>query len=166
MNKTTIRIGIALVLTTLFIMACSKEDQAKSQKATTTSSLHLVVYKSPTCNCCTDWEQHMRNAGFDVESIVTNNVTQIKVENDIPLELQSCHTAFIDGYIIEGHVPAKDVIRLLKERPDIKGLTAPGMPQFSPGMQPEGLKPAGYDVLAFDDMGNTNIFSSYRKPLR
>ncbi len=103
----------------------------------------------------------MRNAGFEVESIVQQNVTQIKVDNGIPLELQSCHTAFIDNYIIEGHVPAADVIRLLKERPDIKGLTAPGMPQFSPGMQPEGLKPRGYDVLAFDDLGNTSVFTAY-----
>ncbi len=162
MKRSKFPIGsVALFLITIILIACGGKQQSESQ--TKSASLHLVVYKSPTCNCCTDWERHMRNAGFEVESIVQNNVTQVKVDNNIPLELQSCHTAFIDGYIIEGHVPASDVIRLLKERPAIKGLAAPGMPQFSPGMQPEGLKPRGYDVLAFDDMGNTNIFSTYRQ---
>ena len=142
------------------IWSCQTEKQQQTGQSTT-PSLKMIVYKSPTCNCCTDWEHHMRNAGFEVESIVQHNVTQLKVDNGIPLELQSCHTAFIDNYIIEGHVPAADVIRLLKEKPAIKGLTAPGMPQFSPGMQPEGLKPRNYDVLAFDKMGNTTVFTAY-----
>ncbi len=75
--------------------------------------------------------------------------------------MQSCHTAVIDGYVIEGHVPASDVIKLLKTRPDIAGLAAPGMPQKSPGMQPEGEKPANYDVFSFDEQGNTKEFASY-----
>ncbi len=155
------RLFFILFTMVIFFWGCSTDNQQNGTRTTAAPSLKMIVYKSPTCNCCTDWEQHMRNAGFEVESIVQQNVTQIKVDNGIPLELQSCHTAFIDNYIIEGHVPAADVIRLLKERPDIKGLTAPGMPQFSPGMQPEGLKPRGYDVLAFDDLGNTSVFTAY-----
>ncbi len=140
--------------------ACNSEQQSAAQQSASITK-KIIVYKSPTCTCCTAWEEHMRNAGFEVESIAQRNITQVKVDNGIPLELQSCHTAFVGDYIIEGHVPAKDVIRLLEEKPDIKGLTAPGMPQNSPGMQPEGLRPQGYDVLAFDELGNTSVFSAY-----
>ena len=86
----------------------------------------------------------------------------VKAAHGVPARLASCHTAIIDGYIIEGHVPADDIKRLLKERPAIYGLTAPGMPMKSPGMQEEGLPPRGYDVLSFDKQGNSKIYNSYK----
>jgi hypothetical protein len=89
-------------------------------------------------------------------------MTQIRKQYNVPDKMQSCHTAIIGGYVIEGHVPADDVKKLLGTRPaDVAGLAAPGMPPKSPGMQPEGEKPSGYDVLSFDRQGNSKIFTSY-----
>lgn len=121
----------------------------------------ITVYKSPTCGCCTEWESHLTKAGFQVTSKPTDNMAEIKNQYKVPEKMQSCHTAVIDGYVIEGHVPAVDVLKLLQERPSLTGLAAPGMPQKSPGMQPEGEKPANYDVFSFDDQGNTKVFASY-----
>ncbi len=121
----------------------------------------ITVYKSPTCRCCTKWERHMREQGFTVISHRSRDMREVKKRHGIQGPLQSCHTAIVDGYIIEGHVPANDVKRLLKEKPKVAGLTAPGMPQHSPGMQAEGLTPKGYDVLSFDNAGNTSLFQRY-----
>ena len=122
----------------------------------------ITVYKSPTCGCCTMWEEHLTKAGFKVTSNKTDKLAEIRKQYGVPEKAQSCHTAVIGGYVIEGHVPAADVEKLLKERPaDIAGLAAPGMPPKSPGMQPEGEKPSGYDVLSFDKNGQTKVFTSY-----
>lgn len=122
----------------------------------------ITVYKSPTCGCCTGWESHLSKAGFKVTSKPTENMTEIRNQFGVPDKMKSCHTAVVDGYIIEGHVPADDVKKLLETRPtDVTGLAAPGMPQNSPGMQPEGAKPSGYDVLSFDRQGNSKVFTSY-----
>lgn len=121
----------------------------------------ITVYKSPTCGCCSLWEAHLRKAGFEVTSKPTDDMTAIRRQFNVPEKMQSCHTAVIDGYVIEGHVPADDVKKLLRERPDVVGLAAPGMPLKSPGMQPEGEKPADYDVLSFDREGNAKVFTSF-----
>ena len=92
----------------------------------------------------------------DVEDLLS-----VKTRYQVPPLLQSCHTAIVDGYVIEGHVPAADVERLLDERPDIAGLAVPGMPVGSPGMEVPGADPQPYDVLAFDSSGNYEVFSSY-----
>lgn len=88
-------------------------------------------------------------------------MTSIKAQHGVPGELQSCHTAIVDGYVIEGHVPAADIQRLLKEKPAIRGLSVPGMPVGSPGMEIDGQPAAAYDVIAFTDDGSTSVFSSY-----
>ena len=103
----------------------------------------------------------MSKAGFKVTSKATDNLTEIRKQYAVPAKMQSCHTAVIDGYVIEGHVPAGDVEKLLETRPDVVGLAAPGMPAKSPGMQPEGEKPANYDVFSFDRQGNIKVFASY-----
>ena len=127
------------------------------------SAKAITVYKSPTCGCCTQWESHMTKAGFQVTSKPTNNMEEIRKQYGVPEKVHSCHTAVIGGYVIEGHVPADDVKRLLESRPDgVAGLAAPGMPPKSPGMQPEGEKPSGYDVLSFDRQGNSKVFVSYK----
>ena len=120
------------------------------------------VYKSPTCGCCADWVDHLREAGFRVEVSDREDVTRAKVELGVPPSLGSCHTAVVDGYVVEGHVPAEDIRRLLAERPDVVGLAVPGMPAGSPGMELPGGRTDPYDVVAFDPAGATSVFSSHR----
>ena len=119
----------------------------------------VTVYKSPTCGCCTGWVDYLRDEGFRVETIDLQNLDPIKQEHGISRQLQSCHTALVDGYVVEGHVPVDDIRRMLKEKPEITGLTAPGMPAMSPGMA--SLRPKDYDVLSFDAGGNVEIYSRY-----
>lgn len=123
----------------------------------------VTVYKSPTCGCCGMWEDHLVKNGFKVTPKPVDDMRNVRDEFGVPDALGSCHTGIVEGYIVEGHVPADDVLKMLKERPKIAGLTAPGMPSKSPGMQPEGLEPRGYDVLSFDEKGKTEVFTSYRK---
>lgn len=96
---------------------------------------------------------------FQVENV--NNLSPIKEKYNIPMQLQSCHTAIVDGYIIEGHVPAAEVERLLTEKPDIAGIAVAGMPVGSPGMETEGVASQPFDVIAFDQEGNTFVYASY-----
>lgn len=103
----------------------------------------------------------MEENGYRVEVENVNDITVIKRSHQIPPQLQSCHTAIVDGYIIEGHVPAAEIERLLEERPDVAGLAVPGMPIGSPGMEVEGAADQPYDVIAFDKSGQTQIFASY-----
>lgn len=119
----------------------------------------ITVYKSPTCGCCKQWIKHLQANGFAVKSKDVPNVNPYKAENGVPMQLSSCHTAKVGGYVIEGHVPAADIKRLLKERPKITGLTVPGMPEGSPGM--EGPHPQHYDVLTFDADGRIAVFAHH-----
>ena len=101
--------------------------------------------------------------GFAVQIRDTDDLTSIKAAQGVPSDLQSCHTAIVDGYIVEGHVPAADIKRLLSERPQIKGLAVPGMPVGSPGMELQGAAADPYDVIAFEQNGKTSVFASYRQ---
>lgn len=121
----------------------------------------VTVYKSASCGCCNQWVDHLAEAGFTVTAHNREDMNTIKQESGVVAKLASCHTAFVNGYVIEGHVPASDIKRLLSEKPAIHGLTAPGMPQHSPGMQAEGLTPKGYAVLAFNKEGETSIYQQY-----
>ncbi len=163
---------VPLVLLSQLLLACSTNapapvaqeiSQAVQSTAPITASEtnNITVYKSPTCGCCSEWEDHLRMSGFNVTSIKRRDMQTITQRSGVHSKLASCHTALIDGYVIEGHVPAKDIQRLLQERPNVKGLTAPGMPQESPGMQAHGKEPKNYDVLSFDAAGNTTVFSAY-----
>jgi hypothetical protein len=111
----------------------------------------VQVYKSPTCGCCTKWIDHLEEAGFTVKATDVSDVGVVKRDNGLPAELASCHTAFVGGYLIEGHVPAADVKRLLEEKPAVAGLAVPDMPIGSPGM--EGPNPEAYRVLSFGSDG-------------
>ncbi len=119
----------------------------------------LVVYKSPTCRCCANWVDHMREAGFTVLAHDVADVDLIKRQRGVPSSLSSCHTAVVGKYVIEGHVPAEDVRRLLRDRPAVAGLAVPGMPMGSPGM--EGVTRDRYDVLSFDSAGRSATYSSH-----
>ncbi len=103
----------------------------------------------------------MRDNGFTVKVEDTDNLAAVKERYGVPPDLQSCHTAIVDGYIVEGHVPAADVERMLKERPAIAGIAVPGMPIGAPGMEVEGAAPQAYDVIAFDKDGKTEVYASY-----
>ncbi len=120
----------------------------------------VTVYKSPTCHCCKRWVKHLRDNGMKVKAIDVKNVVPYKIKYGVTRQLASCHTALVGGYIIEGHVPASDIRRLLKERPKIKGLAVPGMRVGSPGM--EGHRKQPYDVVTFDAKGKSNVFSRYK----
>ncbi len=103
----------------------------------------------------------MEANGYAVQVENTTDLTAVKQTYQVPPQLQSCHTAIVDGYIIEGHVPVADLERLLAERPDVAGLAVPGMPIGSPGMETEGVADQPYDVIAFTEDGQTSIFASY-----
>jgi len=170
MHQTAAALVTALIIG--FITGCSDNSNsskpanapAVSQKesaSTTTKPIEITVYKSPTCGCCKGWVDHLRAEGFVVTTHDNENMDPIKKSAGIPGHLESCHTALVEGYAIEGHVPAADIRQLLNERPKIAGLTAPGMPMKSPGMQAPGLAPKGYDVLAFTENGKTTVFTQY-----
>ena len=158
---------ILVILSALLMAACGEEsakqagtpatDKPALQMAATDKVLE--VYKSPTCGCCGAWVDHMKENGYTVEVHDTENMQPIKEKAGILPGGGSCHTAFIDGYVIEGHVPASDVDRLLAERPEGKGLTVPGMPVGSPGME-MGDRVDAYDVLLFDENGMA-VFSHH-----
>lgn len=120
----------------------------------------ITVYKGPTCGCCNAWIEHMKEHGFRVTAVdvdAASDLMQLKVRHGITPKLAACHTALVDDYVIEGHVPADLVTRLLAERPAIEGLAVPGMPMGSPGM--EGPRKDPYDVLAFDAQGRTTVYA-------
>lgn len=120
----------------------------------------VVIHKDPNCGCCGKWAEHMRANGFVVKEVKTSAMGAIKRDAGVPQALGSCHTAKVGGYVIEGHVPAADVKRLLAEKPKVAGLAAPGMPMGSPGM--EGPYPADrYDVVSFDADGKSRVFASH-----
>ena len=122
-------------------------------------AVEVTVYKSPTCGCCNKWIAHLEANGFEVNAHDLADLTQIKLEHGVSQELTSCHTALVDGYVIEGHVTAEDIQRLLQERPDVLGLAVPGMVIGSPGM--EGATSEPYNVLTFDRDGNTTVFEKH-----
>jgi len=145
-----------------WIMAGMLAIAAMALPATQAVAAEITMYKSPNCGCCSTWGDTLKTAGFRVVEIKHDDMDVIKEKYGVSEKLASCHTALIGGYVIEGHVPAADVQRLLKEKPEgVVGLTAPGMPQQSPGMQPDVLEPKNYDVLAFDKDGKTTVYSHY-----
>lgn len=123
----------------------------------------MTVYKSPTCGCCQKWVEIMEAEGFTVVTEDVADMSVVKAEHGVLSNLQSCHTAIVDGYVIEGHVPADAIEQLLAERPDVTGLAVPGMPVGSPGMEVDGYGVEPFTVIAFDVAGNTEPFASYPK---
>ena len=122
----------------------------------------IEVWKSATCKCCINWVKHLEANGFavSVNAADPSMLDRIKRQSGIGEELASCHTAKIGGYVIEGHVPAPDIKRLVAERPDALGLTVPGMPVGSPGME-QGAETEPYDVLLIKKDGTTEIFARH-----
>ena len=125
-------------------------------------AIPIDVRKTSGCGCCLSWMKHLEENGFAPkgEDMFGGLLVRFKVDNGVPQRMVSCHTALVDGYVIEGHVPASDIQRLLDERPDAVGLAVPGMPYGSPGMGPADDR-AAYDVFLIRGDGSTEVFSSY-----
>lgn len=137
---------------------------AQSQQALPT----MTVYKSPSCGCCSQWVEHAKSAGFTVREVNTDDLNTVKREMGIPPRLASCHTVVVGSYVVEGHVPADDVKRMLRDRPaGVRGLAVPGMPVGSPGMEQGPVSGYDrYDVLAFTAAGATSVFATHGPPRR
>ena len=120
----------------------------------------IVVYRSPTCTCCEKWLEHLKKNNFNVKDIVTEDIQAIKNKYGVSAAMASCHTALVDGYVIEGHVPANDIMKLLKTKPKIVGIAVPGMPSGTPGME-MGDRKDSYKVMSFDKENHYEVFNSY-----
>jgi len=152
-RQPTRRHAVAL-LAGLPALACAGRVRATAQP-------WIVVAKDPNCGCCAGWVDHLRAAGFTAEVNDTPRVNAVKARLGVPAELASCHTGEIGRYVIEGHVPASAIVRLLSEQPEAKGLAVPGMPTGSPGMEVEGSAPDTYEVILFGAFGQ-RTFARFR----
>lgn len=156
MLRFSTRTGIVALVLALTAVSHSAVAQTKPAAA----KPQMSVYKTPTCGCCGKWVEKMQTSGFNTSVTDMEDVGPIKTKHGLPPRLASCHTTLVGGYVIEGHVPAEDIKRLLRERPaGIVGLAAPGMPAGSPGMDVPN-SPA-YDVLAFDKTGKTRVYATH-----
>ena len=136
---------------------------AAQQKPAPATPQKVTVYKTSSCGCCRLWVDHLKSSGFDVQSmdVSSADVRAVSKAAGLPDDGSSCHTAKIGNYVVEGHVPASDIRRMLKEKPAIAGIAAPGMPMGSPGMEQGGAKEA-YDVLAFTKDGKMTVYSKHK----
>lgn len=152
-NRMTISV-LALFATA---MACADE---KPQGADHADGIHVSMHKNPGCGCCDIWADHLRAFGFVVDSTEDPRILDFKARYGIPGPLMSCHTAVIDGYFVEGHVPAEDILLLLKSKPEhVTGLAVPGMPLGSPGM--EHPRPQNFNTIALLEDGNAYVFAAH-----
>ncbi len=135
------------------------ESTTNSSASVDSDKIQVVMYKNPGCQCCTKWGFHLEGAGFEVEEKPVRGMMELKQSYGVPARFESCHTAIIGDYFVEGHVPVEDVQRLLREKPDALGLTVPGMPIGSPGM--EGPNPESYDVYLVAKDGSTSVYASH-----
>lgn len=147
------------LLTLLGGLAVASSPLAASRPASARPPMR--VHRDPNCGCCEAWVAHVRRAGFDARIEVTDDIDAVKRRLGVPAALASCHTAEIDGWLLEGHVPAEIVARLLAERPAIRGLAVPGMPIGSPGMETPGMAPEPFRVIAFTGDGRTTVFADF-----
>ena len=145
---------IATCLAALLLSGCSP--------STAEPALLLVkVTKNPSCGCCKLWVERLRDAGFQVEVNDVDNLNSVKQRVGLPYGMGSCHTAEVDGYFVEGHVPVEDIKRLLRERPQARGLAVPGMPAGSPGMEVPSGQVQPYDVMLVGRDGNATVYSHH-----
>jgi hypothetical protein len=144
----------------LAMVAAIATGSAPVNNATSFAAVEVTVFKSPTCGCCKEWVDHLRKHAFAVTAKDTTDMNTVKRTLGVPEGLYSCHTAVVNGYVIEGHVPAADIRRMLKEKPKIAGIAVPGMPAGSPGMEMGSRKDA-YNVVAFKRDGGTSIYAKH-----
>lgn len=157
MKKPTVRtLAVVAAFTTLVLTTAAVRFPVVAESAKKPT---ITVYKDPSCGCCKAWIEHLKKNGYTVVAKDTPDMSEIKRTLGVPDAVTSCHTGVVNGYLIEGHVPAADIDRLLAKKPHIAGLGVPGMPMGSPGM--EGSSSQHYQVLSFDKSGKTSVFASY-----
>ncbi len=151
-----------LVITGTFAAVIALVAVAHAQRPATPA---MEVYKTPTCGCCSKWVEHVRQAGFSVRVTDLSNeaLDQLKAKHAVPRTAQSCHTAVVGGYVIEGHVPAAEIRRLITQRPAVRGIAVGGMPLGSPGMEVPGRPAQTYNVVTFDKQGGVRVFSTQNR---
>jgi len=137
----------------LFIFVLVNVPNAYSEEG----QKNITVYKNPECTCCTKWVKYLKKKQYNVTEVITRNVLAEKERLGVPPKVAACHTAVIDGYVIEGHITDRDITRLLLFKPDIKGIAVPGMPIGTPGME-SGDYTIPYNVMSFDKDGNVEIY--------
>jgi hypothetical protein len=145
----------------LAIALCLYTSFGYSETSIENGSAEVIVHRSPTCSCCEKWVEHLKQNNFTVKDIISEDVQSVKTKYGVPKEMASCHTAIVNGYVVEGHVPATDVKMLLKNKPKIVGISVPGMPKGTPGMEMGGKKDA-YQVLSFDTENHIKVFNSFQ----
>ncbi len=152
MKRRTVLKGASLALVTPLLTPLFAQAERKPQ---------ITVYKTPTCGCCHEWVAHLEANGFAVVANDVPNTAPYRARYGVPKELGSCHTGVIDGYALEGHVPASEIKRLLAEKPPARGLAVPGMPVGSPGMETGGTLRDAFDVVLFSDDGQRSVYRHY-----
>ncbi len=151
--------GRTIALAVAFMTVALTTAAVRTSPSNTVAKKPIItVYKDPSCGCCKKWIEHLIKNGYRVDAKDTPNMMEIKRTLGVPEALTACHTAVVNGYLIEGHVPAADIDRLLEQKPRVAGLAVPGMPAGSPGM--EGMGTQRYQVLTFDKNGKTKVFAS------
>ena len=166
--------GLAALAALALSAACAREPEdasvattapdASATSSSAASAPRMIVHKTPTCGCCGLWVEHMQRAGLQVEVRDTDDLQSVKARLGVPYGKGSCHTAEVDGYLIEGHVPADDIRRLLAERPNARGLVLPRMPLGSPGMETPDGRVQPYTVELVADDGSTSAFRQHGSP--
>ncbi|QHG15723.1 DUF411 domain-containing protein [Nostoc sp. ATCC 53789] len=141
------------------LVSTTKRIQDK-QTPSKSTPLNATVYHSPECNCCGGWIDHLKTQGFEITDFSTPDIETVKQKYNVPDNLSSCHTAIVNGYVIEGHVPANDIKRLLQEKPNVVGLSVPQMPVGTPGME-MGNRKDPFTVFAFDGNKSVAVFNKY-----
>lgn len=135
MNSKALLIGLVVIVVGIIgFMTTTTQSSSSNETSLEKNGVVVTVYKSPTCGCCGVWASYMKKEGYEIETQNIQDMSTIKQELGIPYELESCHTAEVGGYVVEGHIPNEAIEKLLAERPDIKGIGMPGMPSGSPGM--------------------------------
>jgi hypothetical protein len=156
MKSSTRLVALVAALSTLALTTAAVRDIRAGDAVRKPA---ITVYKDPSCGCCKNWIQYLVKHGYQVDAKDTPDMAGIKRTLGVPAGLTSCHTAVVNGYLIEGHVSVEDIDRLLAQKPRIAGIAVPGMPVGSPGM--DGPRSQRYQVIAFDKTGKTSVFSTH-----
>lgn len=146
--------AVCLVAGVIILLAAATGAEAA------TGALKITVYRNPSCSCCGGWMDYLTTQGFQPRNVLTSDMNALKQQYGVPNDLASCHTAVINGYVIEGHVPADDIKRLLAEQPTVAGIAVPQMPIGTPGMESGDVREP-FTVFSFDEQGNTKAFNQY-----
>jgi hypothetical protein len=149
-----------IVPVVLAVAAVASLGAASSGRRPTTPSEAvsvITVYKSASCGCCKKWVEYLQANGFQVKTVDLDDLSEIKAASGVPRSLQTCHTAVVEGYVVEGHVPVDALRKLLHDRPKVAGIGVPGMPVGSPGM--DGSPAQAYDVMSWDKTGKTSVYA-------